>query len=290
MSEEKISSVKTGLVMEGGAMRGMYTAGVTDVMMENGITFDGAAGVSAGAVFGCNYKSKQIGRVIRYNTRFCRDPRYMGLGNLIKTGDLFGAEFCYYDIPVIHDPFDIEAYASNPMEFYVVCTDADTGKPVYHSCPDGNDEDIQWMRASASMPGVSKAVRIGGMELLDGGISDSIPVEWFRSIGYGRNVVILTRPEGYRKKKSSMMPLMKPFLAKYPAVYEAVKKRHIMYNRELDALAEMEKRGEALVIRPSADPEIGRIERDPEKLRKLYMLGRSDAEAKLSVIRDFVCR
>ena len=126
--------MKHGLVMEGGAMRGLFTAGVIDVMMEEGIGFDGAIGVSAGAVFGSNYKSNQPGRGIRYNLRFCQDPRYSSFRSLAKTGDLFGADFCYREIPDHLDPFDREAYESSPMDFYVVATDVHTGKPVYHNC------------------------------------------------------------------------------------------------------------------------------------------------------------
>ena len=188
--------MKTGLVLEGGAMRGLYTAGVLDILMENGITVDGAVGVSAGAVFGCNYKSGQIGRVLRYNLAYCRDPRYMGLRSLIRTGDLYGEQFCYHDIPDRLDPFDREAFRKNPMAFYVVCTDVHTGEAVYYRLSDGGDRDIQWMRASASMPLVSRTVQVDGYELLDGGIADSIPIAWFRSQGYTRNLVILTQPAG----------------------------------------------------------------------------------------------
>ena len=139
-----------GLVMEGGAMRGMFTAGVTDVLMEAGITVDGAIGTSAGAVFGCNVKSGQIGRVIRYNTRFCADRRYASLRNLLLTGDLFGAAFCYEDIPDRLDPFDRAAFAANPMAFYAVCTDAVTGQAIYHRCHDGGREDMLWQIGRAS--------------------------------------------------------------------------------------------------------------------------------------------
>lgn len=171
--------MKTGMVLEGGAMRGLYTAGVLDVLMENGIYTDGAVGVSAGAAFGCNYKSRQIGRSLRYNCKYCRDPRYISLLSLIRTGDLYNAQFCYYEIPEKLDPFDTAAFAASPMEFYVVATDVTTGKPAYHLCRDGGRDDIEWMRASASMPLVSRVVEIGGGLYLDGGISDSIPLEWF---------------------------------------------------------------------------------------------------------------
>ena len=194
--------MKHGLVLEGGAMRGLFTAGVIDVMMEEGIGFDGAIGVSAGAVFGSNYKSNQPGRVIRYNLRFCQDPRYSSFRSLAKTGDLFGADFCYREIPDHLDPFDREAYESSPMDFYVVATDVHTGKPVYHNCRKGDREDLDWFRASASMPLAARIVEVGGYQLLDGGISDSIPLKYLESVGYDRNVVILTQPMGYEKKKT----------------------------------------------------------------------------------------
>ena len=204
--KESGAGMKTGLVLEGGAMRGMYTAGVLDVMLEQQVQVDAVVGVSAGAVFGCNYKSRQIGRTIRYNKAYCRDPRYMSIRSLIKTGDLFGEEFCYHELPERLDPFDLETFESNPVEFYVAATDVHTGKPVYHKCTDGKEEDLQWMRASASMPVVSRVVSVGGYELLDGGISDSIPVNWFRSQGYEKSIVVLTRAEGYRKKESAPNP------------------------------------------------------------------------------------
>ena len=206
--------MKKGLVLEGGAMRGLFTAGVLDVMLEHNIEFDGAVGVSAGACFGCNYKSKQIGRTLRYNKRFAKDKRYCSLYSLLTTGDLYGADFCYHEIPEKLDVFDEETYENNPMEFYVVCTDAETGEPVYHRIDTGNEENLEWIRASASMPVVSRAVEIGGKKLLDGGISDSIPLDWFTSIGYDRNVVVLTRPADYVKEPLPMKHGMKLLLKK----------------------------------------------------------------------------
>ena len=280
--------MKTGLVLEGGAMRGMYTAGVLDVMMENQIEVDGVVGVSAGAVFGCNYKSRQIGRVIRYNTAYCQDPRYISWRSLIKTGDLYGEQFCYHELPDVLDPFDRKAYEANPLDFYVTCTDVHTGRPVYHLCNKGDAEDIQWMRASASMPLAAKVVSVAGHDLLDGGVSDAIPISWFRSIGYKRNIVILTQPEGYRKKKSTMVPLLKLFLKKHPAIADAMMKRHEVYNSTLDEVQHLQEAGNTFVLRPSKQTGIKRTERNPEKLRELYQLGRQDATEKMVAIRDFV--
>lgn len=280
--------MKYGLVLEGGGMRGMYSAGVIDVMMENNINVDGAVGVSAGAVFGCNYKSKQIGRVIRYNTNYCKNPEFMSIRSLIKTGDIFGEKFCYHDIPDKLDPFDTDTYKSNPVEFYVTCTDVHTGKPVYHLCSTGDEEDIQWMRASASMPLVSNVVSVGGYDLLDGGVSDSIPVTWFQSIGYEKNIVVLTRPKGYRKKKNNMMPIVRLGMRKYPEIIKAMANRHEVYNKTLDELSRLEKEKKILIIQPSRQIDIKRTERDPEKLKALYNLGRGDAEKFLSAMREFL--
>lgn len=279
--------MKTGLVLEGGAMRGLYTAGALDVLLAQGITVDGMIGVSAGAVFGCNYKSEQAGRVLRYNTAYCRDPRYMGLRSLIRTGDLFGEEFCYHEIPQRLDPFDQQAFRNNPTAFYVVCTDVRTGKAVYRRLTDGGEEDIAWMRASASMPLVSRTVHVGGYELLDGGIADSIPIAWFRKQGFLHNLVILTQPAGYRKKPSAAMPVMRYLLRKYPAIVQDMTNRHLHYNETLALLEQLETQGHTLVLRPSRALPVRRMEKDPERLRAAYEIGRSDAQARLSEIQRF---
>ena len=280
--------MKTGLVLEGGAMRGMYTAGVLDVMMENNIDIDGIVGVSAGAVFGCNYKSRQIGRAIRYNTTYCNDPRYISFRSLIKTGDLYNEQFCYHEVPDVLDPFDTETFAANPIDFYIVCTDVHTGKPVYQLCNKGDAEDIQWMRASASMPLVSRVVSVAGHDMLDGGIVDPIPLSWFRSIGYEKNIVILTRPEGYRKKKSNSVPLVRLSLRKYPAVAAAMKKRHEVYNSTLDELYSLKEDENTFVLQPSKTIKISRTEKDPEVLKAMYQLGRQDAMKNLDAMSKFI--
>lgn len=280
--------MKKGLVLEGGAMRGLFTAGVLDVMLEHNIEFDGAVGVSAGACFGCNYKSKQIGRTLRYNKRFAKDKRYCSLYSLLTTGDLYGADFCYHEIPEKLDVFDEETYENNPMEFYVVCTDAETGEPVYHRIDTGNEENLEWIRASASMPVVSRAVEIGGKKLLDGGISDSIPLDWFTSIGYDRNVVVLTRPADYVKEPLLMKHGMKLLLKKYPAVYEKLLVRHEMYNRTTEKIREMQKKGEVFVIQPAHPLGIGKVEHDPEKMEQVYRIGRMTMEAQLADLKKFI--
>lgn len=279
--------MKTGLVLEGGAMRGMYTAGVLDVLMEQGIQVDGVVGVSAGAVFGCNYISHQIGRTIRYNTKYCKDPRYGDFRSLLRSGNIYEEKFCYHDLPDKLDPFDWETYKNSPVEFYVTCTDVDTGRAVYHRCT-GEREDLRWMQASASMPFVSQVVKIGGRQLLDGGISDSIPLDWFRSIGFEKNLVVLTRPRGFRKQPPKGFPVLKQMIRQYPALVMAMKTRHIRYNQTLDQLPELEKAGLALVLCPSRRIRVSKLERHPRKLKALYKLGRKDTERRLKEIKRFL--
>ncbi|MCI8956247.1 MAG: patatin family protein [Eubacterium sp.] len=281
--------MKIGLVLEGGAMRGMYTAGILDILMENNITVDGAIGVSAGATFGCNFKSRQIGRTIRYNMKYSRDPRYAGLRSLIRTGDLYGADFCYKELPNKLDIFDVKTYKKNPMDFYVVTTDINTGKPIYHLCPNGDETDIEWYRASASMPLVSRIVEIDGIQMLDGGISDAIPIHKFREMGYKKNIVILTQHNGYRKKKSNALPIIKLKMGrKYPNLVRDMKIRHKMYNQTLDDLKEMESNGEVYIIQPKAPITIKRTERDPDKLKSLYDIGRKEGMEHLINLKTFL--
>ena len=279
-------SMKTGLIMEGGAMRGMFTCGVIDVFMEENIAFDGAAGISAGAVFGCNYKSRQIGRPLRYNKNYCRDPRYCSIRSLLKTGDLYGVEFCYHELPDRLDVFDREAFRENPMEFYVGATDVETGKEVFHRCTDGGETDIEWMRASSSMPVVSRPVKIGKYTLLDGGIACPVPFRFMEAKGYDRNVIILTQPEGYQKQPSH--PAIQAMLRRYPAIARGMAGRHIVYNRQLEQIRERERAGCALVIRPPEDLKIGRTEKNPDELERVYQIGRRAALDRLDKVREFL--
>ena len=280
--------MKTGLIMEGGAMRGMFTAGVLDVLMENGLVTDGAIGVSAGAVFGCNYKSHQIGRVIRYNTEYCNDKRYASFKNLVKTGNLYSEQFCYHEVPEKLDPFNEAAFAASPMDFFVVCTDVKTGEPIYHKCRKGDAEDVLWMEASASMPLAAKFVKFGHYGLLDGGVADSIPVRFFESIGYKRNLIILTQPKGYTKKKNKFLPAIRAKYFRYPAFVEAVADRHERYNETLSYISMLEQAGKDYVIRPPIPLEIGAMERDPAQLRRVYETGRAVAQIQVEKIRDFL--
>ncbi len=283
--------MKKGLILEGGAMRGLFTAGVLDVMMENGIEFDGAIGVSAGAAFGCNYKSGQIGRTLRYNVKYCRDKRYCSVRSLLKTGDIYGVDFCYRELPFKLDIFDADAFDASPMEFYVVATDVTTGKAVYHRCESAKStETVDWIRASSSMPFVSRVVELDGGKYLDGAMADSIPLAYFESLGYDRNIVILTNERGYRKKKFPFKPALKMTLRGYPNAVHAMATRHEFYNETLDLIVEKERRGEILVIRPEDKLPIKRVTHDPQKLEAVYQMGRAIATRRLEEIKNFLTR
>ena len=268
--------MKKGLVLEGGAMRGLFTAGIIDVMMEAGVEPDGLIGVSAGAAFGCNYKSRQPGRAIRYNTRFAKDTRYSGLKSLLTTGDYFNAQFGYHIVPYQYD-----------MEFMVVCTDVLTGQAVYHKMDRVDYDELEWLRASASMPLASKVVEVAGHKLLDGGVADSIPLAYFESIGYDRNVVILTQPEGYVKHRTKLMPLMRIGLRRYPEMIQAMDRRYLMYNRELEFVRQAEREGRCLVIRPDEKLPIGHISHDPEEMKRVYQIGREMGDRYIERIKAF---
>lgn len=270
--------MKTGIVMEGGAMRGMFTCGVLDVLMEEGITFDGAIGVSAGATFGCNLKSGQIGRALRYNKKYCADKRYHSISSLITTGDIYNVDFCYEKLPYELDKWDLDSFQKNPMEFYCVATDVVTGKPVYYKCEKGDRKDIKWIQASASMPLVSRPVEIDGGLYLDGGISDSIPLKFMEEKGYDKILVIETQPKDYVKGKQKYMALVRLLLRKYPGMIKAMEDRYLMYNEEKRYIREKEEKGEIEVIRPLEPLNISPIEKDPQELERVYQLGRAEGQ------------
>lgn len=280
--------IKRGLILEGGAMRGLFTAGVMDVLMENRIDFDGAIGVSAGAAFGVNYKSKQIGRVLRYNKKYVRDKRYCGFRVLLKTGDIYSAKFCYDEIPNKLDIFDFDTYENNPMEFYTVLTDIETGEAVYHKYEGRSDHGFDWVRASASMPLVSKIVEIDGHKYLDGGVADSIPVKRFESLGYNRNVAILTQSDGYVKQRNKLIPLAKIKYKRYPKLVETMANRHLIYNDTLTYVKNKEQAGDLFVIRPEKKLPVSRVEKDPQKLELAYQIGRETALKRLDELIEYL--
>ena len=277
-----------GLVLEGGAMRGMFTCGILDYFLEKNISFDGAAAVSAGATFGCNIKSHQKGRALRYNKKYCGDPRYVSYRNLLLTGNIFGVDFCYRRIPFELDIWDYESFQKDPMDFYVVCSDVKSGKPYYHKCREGLERDVEYIRASASMPFVSKIVNIEGRGFLDGGVTDSIPVRFMEEKNYDKLVVILTQPEGYIKKKNSLIPLARLMYHSYPRLIEAIENRHIAYNETLEHIREQERAGRLFVIRPPQALDISHTCSDPKELQRVYDIGRKRAESMEAELADYL--
>lgn len=280
--------MKNGLVLEGGGMRGLFTAGVMDAFMEENLLFNGIIGVSAGALFGCNYKSHQPGRALRYNLKLRKDARYIGWRPLLKTGNIVSPHFSYHVVPFEIDKFDQETFVNNPTEFWMVCTDIVKGKPIYHKMDKFTHREIEWMRASASMPVVSRPVEIDGNIMLDGGITDSIPLRAFQKMGYERNVVILTQPKNYYKKPTKINWLIKLMTKKYPMVGECMARRHEMYNQELDYLAEQEAAGNTLLIYPDQVLHIGRTELNERKMKSVYAMGYEKGNEMLAFVKDFM--
>lgn len=278
----------TGVVFEGGGFRGLYTEGVYDTWLEQGISATHVIGVSAGATFGCNYKSRQIGRALRYNKRFCRDPRYMGLKSLITTGNFFSRDFAFRRLPWEFDVFDTPTYAANPMHFTGVATDVETGEAVYHGLNAGDTVDVEWMRASSAIPGLSRPVELEGRKLLDGGMADSIPFRWMLDQGYERCVVVCTQPAGYRKEPNELMPVLRVLLRRYPALVELLANRHERYNAQLDELAELERAGKVFVIRPSESVKVPITIKDPAELDRVYEVDRRDGAATLDALRAYL--
>jgi predicted patatin/cPLA2 family phospholipase len=277
---------RLGLILEGGGMRGVYTAGVLDCMADYKLWTDGIIGVSAGATHGCNFRSRQRGRNYRIDVEHSQNPKFMGVRSLLTTGDYFGADFCYRYLPDELDPFDYKTFQRAPSEFYAVCTDLETGSAVYEQIEDLKDK-MDYLRASASMPLFSKIVEVDGKKLMDGGIADSIPVRKFTEMGYAKNIVILTQPADYRKKKNKLIPLLKLVYRRYPLFLKALEMRHEVYNDSLDLVSEKEKSGELFVFRPE-EIDISRVERNPEKLKAVYHAAYRQAESRLRSLKEFM--
>lgn len=269
---------QAGLVLEGGGMKGAYTAGVLDFFLDKGIEFSRVYGVSAGAIHMCSYLSKQRGRSIDIWLKYGADKRYCSVESLIFTGDLFNVNMCYNLIPEKLNPFDNEAYLRYKGKAYAVVTNIETGTPEYLRVRDGK-ADIDMIRASASLPLVSRNVKINGKFYLDGGISDAVPIQKSILDGNTKNIVILTKEEGYVRKPSTQLGLIKMRYRKYPQVYRLMKNRHTEYNNMMDYLYRQQDNGQAFVIRPKKASDVGRLEKDPEKLRALYQEGYDDAAA-----------
>lgn len=276
---------KVALVLEGGALRGLYTAGVLDVFMENDIKVDAIFGVSAGALFGINYKSNQIGRALRYNLKYAHDKRYMGMYSLVTTGDIMNREFCFDTLVNVLDPLDFETYNNSDVDFYAVVTNVGTGKAEYINIDDAR-KNMEYLRASGSMPFVSNIVEIDGNNYLDGALSDPIPFKKALDMGYEKIIVILTRPEGYFKTKSFM-----PFglvYKNYPNFVKTAKEVYIKYNETLNLIKQYESDGRIIVFRPSEKIKMKRVEKDLKKLQAIYDVGVKDSTNNLSRVKEFV--
>ncbi len=277
---------KKGLVLEGGGMRGIYTAGVLDAFLDNDISFDGIIGVSAGAVHGASFASGQKERSIRYYKKYCNDKRFMSFENWIKTGDLVDEQFCFHDIPEKLDPYDYEAFKNSKTRFFVGCSNVETGKAVYLEVKDML-EDIEYFRATASLPYVSRIVEVDGMKLLDGGCTDSIPLRAFAKLGYKKCVVVLTRPLGYRKKPGNFW-LPEAAYHKYPEFVKALRSRYYYYNKTVEWIERLEKEEKIFVIRPSVSLPIGRTEHSVDKLQNTYDIGRKDAANNMMMLKRWM--
>lgn len=278
--------MKVGLVLEGGAMRGMYTAGVLDVFLDNNIKIDGIIGVSAGALFGINYCSKQKGRVLRYNKKFIKDKNYMGIYPLIKTGNVVNKQLAFYDIPLKYDKLDFDEFNKSNVDFYVTVTNVDTGEAEYVKVEDVQRQ-TELFRATGAMPFVSEIVEYDGNKYLDGALADSIPLDKCIEMGYDKIIVVLTKPVNYRKKK---MPfgVAKFKYGEYPNLVNAINTRYIRYNETMAKLENMERDKEIFVLRPSTKVKMGRIEKDENKLQEMYDLGVSDCKNNLNNLISFI--
>ncbi len=284
VSRENTMVNKTTLILEGGAMRGLYSAGVLDVFMKNNINVDVIYGVSAGALFGLNYKSRQIGRALRYNLKYAHEKNYMGLYSLFTTGDIMNREFCFNKLVYELDKLDFETYRSNPVDFYTVVTNLQTGKPEYIKIDDAQ-KDMEYFRASGSMPFVSKPVEIDGKLYLDGAMSDAIPFKKVLETNCEKIIVVLTRPTGYRKKKS-YLPYRLVY-GNYPNLVETAKNYYKEYNETMDLIEKYESENKIIVLRPSELIKIKRVEKNTKKLQSMYDLGVSDCTQKLDKIKEY---
>lgn len=276
---------KTVFVLEGGAMRGLYSAGVLDTFLENNISTDAIYGVSAGALFGINFKSKQIGRALRYNLKYVHDKNYMGLYSLITTGNIMNREFCFDKLVNELDKLDIETFNNSPIDFYAVVTNVETGEAEHIKITDAK-EGLEALRASGSMPFVSKLVEVNGQKYLDGAISDPIPLQKALDEGYDKIVVVLTRPENYRKTKSYLP--YKLFYKEYPNLIKTAKNQYIHYNNTLELIKKYEKEGRIFVLRPSQNIKMQRVEKNTNKLRAIHKLGINDCIANLDRLKKYL--
>lgn len=266
-----------GLVVEGGGFRGIYAAGVLDVLHDLHLPFKGAIGVSAGAIHAASFVSGQKERSLRIYTRFCGDERFFSIKNWLKTGNIVDNEFCYHELPSIHEPFDNEAFIKSSMNYYTTCTDLETGQATYLHLTD-LDKEIDGLIASASLPYVSHPVNFRGHLLLDGGCSDRVPLKAFESMGYTKNVVVLTQPRSHKVKDRDAW-LARLFYRKYPEFCRTFERSPQAYEATQRYIDEAKAQKRAFVIRPKEPLNIPRLTHNPDDVRRGYEAGKRDAEA-----------
>lgn len=279
--------IKTALVLEGGGLRGLFTCGVLDFFLTKNINFDVVLGVSAGSGAACSYLSKQFGRGAAINLDYLHDKRYLSLSNLLKTGNAFGFDFVFSTVSDELNPFDYNTFSQNRTDFYSVSTEVETGKPLYKRVCDMHKES-DYVIASMSLPLISKIVHIDGHHLLDGGISDSIPIAFAKQLGCDKIVVVLTQCPEYRKGKNNLMPIISYNYKMYPNLIHALKHRHIQYNHTLNQIREMVKKQEAFVIQPQKPVTISRLETNRKKLELLYQEGFEQASQSYEQMNRFI--
>ncbi|KEH91875.1 patatin-like phospholipase family protein [Clostridium novyi] len=266
-----------GLVLEGGGMRGIYTSGVLDFLMEKDIYTPYVIGVSAGACNASSYVSKQKYRSRDVNLKYINDPRYIGIKNLILEKSIFGIKFLYDEVPNKLEPFDYEQFKKSNQTFMIVATNCKTGEPEYFEKNQCKDI-LKVIRASSSLPLVTPIVNLNGEPYLDGGISDSIPIKKAIEDGYTKNIVVLTRTKAYRKEPIKHKRIIKFKYKKYPKLVNKIFNRYKEYNETLDYIEDLEKEGKIIIIRPSKDLKVDRLEKNVDKLEALYNLGYNDAK------------
>lgn len=279
--------MKIGLVLEGGGMRGLYTIGVLDCLMDKKIEMDYCIGVSAGACNGISYVSGQRGRSFRVNTKYLKDKRYLSLWSFMRTKSLFGMDFLFGEIPDHLEPFDYKAFFDSPCEFVVGVTDVEKGKAAYFTKRD-LDHDTTVLRASSSLPVFSPIVPYQGGLYLDGGTSDPIPVGKALADGCDKVVVVCTRPTDYVKAPESLRGVYRRLFSKYPAMIEVLNRRHEVYNRTKAEVAALQKEGRAYVLAPAAQLPVGRFEKREEKLKAAYQSGYRETEEQLPALTAFM--
>lgn len=264
---------QSGLVLEGGGLRGVYTSGVLRYFMDQKLYFPYVIAVSMGACNAANYISRQPERNRIVNIRYINEARYMSYVRAVLKGELFGMDFLFNTLPNSLVPFDFKTFSQNPVKFYVVVTDCITGRPVYYDKDEIGSDFLTVLKASCSLPLVSKPVQYQGRMLMDGGISDSIPIQKSMDDGNKKHVVILTTPTGHRKRPSHWKRLIKKRYPHFPGMCKALVSRHATYNSTLDFLENQNNEGKLFIIRPKTGPGVGRVTRSKDKLYALYDQG-----------------